>query len=154
MIGCSKSGNTSRNLSHLIKMNFSTPWRPSLHGCELQDCALVQDLVEGMSVPNHLDAAKLPWSFQGVRAEVESAPQATQALVESIFAIWRLKETQEKGIRDPVWRLHIRAWLVRRSLCVTRYKAADDGKYRPDTLLSASPRRFCPLGWSEPSLIT
>ena len=94
-------------------MEFSTPWRLSLNGHDLERCALIQDLVEGKHVPNPLDASQYEWSYVAVRDELRRVPEATEALMEVVTEVWRLREVWEVGVNDESWRRNVAAWLVR-----------------------------------------
>ena len=93
---------------------LATPWVPSLRNNALAPCALIAHLVEDAVIPNSRDAEERAWTFAGNRKILlEDAPEAREALLETLTAIWRLSQEEERGVVDEEWQNHLEAWLVR-----------------------------------------
>ena len=95
-----------------ITMAFATPWQPTLNGNLLQPCDLIHSLVEKNVEPDPRKSQEERWSLAGVRLEIGKVPEAREALLECVTAIWRLQKTEEDGAESEEWRNHLIAWLV------------------------------------------
>ena len=107
------------SLSLIIMTSFETNWKPALEGNHLPPCVLIAELVEDDIKPDPRNVLERPWSVAGLREFVDYVPEAKWAIVESVLAIWRLKQREEDGgqvesIDADVWQDHLEAWLVSR----------------------------------------
>ena len=106
------------SLSLIIMTSFETNWKPALNGNRLQPCILIAELVDDDIKPDPRNVLERPWSVAGLREFVGYVPEAKWAIVESVLAIWRLKQREEEGgkVEDAdadAWQDHLEAWLVR-----------------------------------------
>jgi hypothetical protein len=95
-------------------MAFS-PWTPSLKGIAVTPCDLTQELADLDVKPDARKVNDEQWTLKKLKFVVDMLPDYKEALMESVLAVWRLKETQEKGLQNMAWRLHVEAWLVSRA---------------------------------------
>ena len=99
--------------------SFETDWKPVLEGKQLQPCALTAELVEDDIKPDPRKESERPWTVAGFREIVKNVPEARGAIAESVLAIWRLKQCEDRGRVESVdvdgWQDHLEAWLVRRA---------------------------------------
>jgi hypothetical protein len=94
-------------------MDFSIPWRPSLNGNDLNECAVLRDYMVNGERPSIRNPDDKPWTTGAIEGELQGAGAAKGAILESVVMIWRLKMTQESGASDPDWQNHLIAWMVR-----------------------------------------
>ena len=63
--------------------------------------------------PDSKKSAERAWAGVGAEEDLGRTPSARDAILESLVAIWRLREKEEEGGDDPSWQDHLEAWLVR-----------------------------------------
>jgi hypothetical protein len=93
-------------------MDFSKPWTVSLRGNHLVPCDLVKHLIEKNAQPPFWEPAQEAWSRDFLASELAKRPIATEALWESVLALWRLKVVEDVGTDDAIWVDHVEAWMV------------------------------------------
>lgn len=95
---------------------FSSPWKPSFAGAPVPPCPFVADLAQYNAVPNKNCATSLSWSEmddEKLKKEIElTPPLGRDAMRETVVAIWRLKEKEERADAADCWQKSLRAWLV------------------------------------------
>lgn len=88
-------------------------WVPRLNNRDLEPCALIEDLVSENNYPDPDSLQDEPWLVTALAPHLDKAPLIREELLESVVAIWRLREVDEQGPNDPIWQDHLEAWLVR-----------------------------------------
>lgn len=97
---------------------FKTPWTPSLNGNALLPCQLTKDLIFTEVVPDPRQEGEIGWSYAGLRREVSKGNAlAKDAIMESVVAIWRLRERDSSASGNTEWQNHLEAWLVSATAC-------------------------------------
>jgi len=102
---------TASSFSSLMS---STTWVPSLDGEALSPCRWYDEVVLAGNIP--LEDA---WRRKSVMPGLNGASDPV-AIWESVLALWRLRSCEEFGAEDPVWRKHLRAWLVHKNLLILK----------------------------------
>ena len=93
------------------------PWDPELKGRLLDPCESIADMVEEKCYPDYDVDKERDWTIDAISAELDGAPGISEELIESIVALWRLKEVEEADKCQPSWQDHLEAWLVRCNDC-------------------------------------
>jgi hypothetical protein len=92
---------------------FATGWQPQIKGNLLRPCALLTELIENEEGPRSRDPSDADWKLSSYSSLLEEVQYAKRAIVESVVAVWRLRQTEEEGPADALWGDHLEAWLVR-----------------------------------------
>ena len=92
---------------------FTTPWVPCIRNNALAPCALIAYLVDDMVGPSPRNDEERAWTFAANRSVLEGVPDAKAAILETLTAIWRLSQEEERGATDEEWANHLEVWLVR-----------------------------------------
>ena len=93
----------------MSQISFATGWIPLFQGNILQPCSLIVDLVKLDVHPNTHDEKEKLWTLAVLGEEIEKVPTASGALMESVVAIWRLRELGEQEKNDTSWKNHLEA---------------------------------------------
>jgi hypothetical protein len=75
---------------------------------------LIKDLMDYDAAPSIRKDAQRLWAGAELEGLLAGTPDAREAILESLVAIWRLREKEEAGAEDIEWQNHLEAWLVRR----------------------------------------
>lgn len=89
-------------------------WTPILNYRVLGPCPSISKLVSNRIRPVPGTTKDKAWTVQAIFPELDMAPAIEDELLESVVAIWRLREVQEESWDDLSWHDHLEAWLVRR----------------------------------------
>jgi hypothetical protein len=95
-------------------MDFSTPWTPILRGQQVRSFSLL-DFAESVGTsPETKVPTDESWTADAQSSELKSVAKAPRdALLETVFRLWRLKEIEEYGSGIAMWADMVEAWLVR-----------------------------------------
>lgn len=95
-------------------MSFSTPWTVTREGKELGPCRLIANLVEDEERPSARTPKDQGWAISAIKVSLRNVTdEQRDAIIESVVAVWRLRERDEEGPADGAWQAHLAAWLVR-----------------------------------------
>jgi hypothetical protein len=97
---------------------YDTPWIPVYEKKAIPLFKPYSDLVDEDEKPSFRNEPS--WSRRGLEEELGEVPEASDALWESVLALWRLKVVQEDGSDSVIYQKHVSAWLVGRLYWTSR----------------------------------
>ena len=93
---------------------FSIPWSGDVPGSDKPappyEPIGVLEAANVIPTPNEDD--KRPWSQEALKTYLESHPDSSEALWESILTLWHLKKLETNGKMDRSWQKNTKRWLV------------------------------------------
>jgi hypothetical protein len=102
----------------MSSFDLSVPWRPRLDGALVPILKILAEFVRNKTEPSPNDDPG--WVPSALSLLLEDSAPVKSALIESLTAIWRLKQVEDEGIYDDIWVKHVAAWMVSLELVLER----------------------------------
>ena len=91
-------------------MDLKIPWKMRLDGAAVPYLQLIGDLVTKDAKPPSEEEED--WSSSGLPSSLSRTAPERSSILESMTALWRLREVESSGVYLDAWKKHVVAWLV------------------------------------------